>query len=1402
MNLKIGRNQKCPCGSDKKYKYCCGQSNDLPKGPVKNTAPAAQKHNKKNKTLLSHDLTIYHLFANPSANFIAQQFSRGELESAEEELYDLAEGLEVQCFIDDSGILSFILNEDTHDYDYYFDRYHNSFISGVGINVSGVLLMPAKGSPVAAMWLLSTLIGGGELSWTPYPKEYWQTLRQTLFALYRQDSDDVKFEGVIFNVDIEGTPFGNLPSPWKADKKSQQIATKVLKYCEFNEGHPFAIGEQFKNFQYKYLTRYNYRDPNNQRLFEKISFAFSDGVAINPRDVLSHPYSMLLVNNVFSTAQPTSHFKITQHYNPFGYLEKSKNWHESRDDNELLGRIFSQVNAGKFKLFLNCKEKQKGKKQLLEAKSCVWSHDIGVQRWQLQTKQGELEFLGTLKIDEQKYMPINEALFYNEQDKEMVLNSLDAEHSTLNYHLSQRSHYKDYSLQLKNISATQREVRVKTTTYVDDVLTEIEPALMKNHQRALKYPEIKTLSSDQIQLEFYGSFNDEDRLDMGLKIQEENESLRVLGLPKYFYNLLNGMNSGLASALGEDQKELAVRRRGPERQNDLKILRHGGFFCLLLSEVLKERINRAGKGPITSEKEWKAEVTKKINLLAGSLFLDKTATAEEVHKSQLSDFCSKKVTSKITSWLSEMLKDKIYGEYRVLMPSGQIVQFDWRFYLDQILLLLCQAFLKGFGTKAFLCAKKKDHLFAVNYRSEMRIVTGEDFVGNTEQPEASAQLYLPRLRNHIMESLPEAAQLFFDGKALEDIDEKDLQVSMQLQEHQDLDWFDMDPKVFFKGEPISKTEVDKFLGKPIVFYKGCYYRIKKREVPSLKWLDYFWSRLQSSGKGRSKFGEEGSIEHQNKSEVLNMLALRQAGMPVIGGARWQRICRQYDELDTGSLSERLSQQPWLRDIQVPLKDYQKQGVQWLLDHYGMELGGILADDMGLGKTVQFLTFLKVLKQRQELGVSLAVVPTSLMYNWQSEILKFVPDLAFTFFDPKAKADLSKLWADSSPQKLVITTYGLLNEHADFFEDKLWNVVVFDEGQYLKNIKSLRTKSARRLKATCKFVLSGTPMENHYGEFYSLIDLVVPGALGQHDEFMKVYGFKKSQGVIESLNAQDIEFLRLKTQSLVLRRTKSSILKELPEKTESLLTIPFENVQKKIYRDTAISWNKKVLESIEQKGEAKSQLEMLTALLRLRQICSSPGIVPGVDYKKLAPKMALLLEKVEELVEKKESVLIFANFLKTIEIVEKELQVRGISCLKLTGDMHRKDRVRVLEEFDNHPEKQVLLMTLKVGGVGLNLTKASYVFHLEPWWNPAVEDQATDRTHRLGQTQKVNVYRYIMEASVEEKIQTLKGIKKQAFEMLFAESEEAAASSVNFNKTQLSKKDFEALLSVNSSSWQA
>lgn len=582
---------------------------------------------------------------------------------------------------------------------------------------------------------------------------------------------------------------------------------------------------------------------------------------------------------------------------------------------------------------------------------------------------------------------------------------------------------------------------------------------------------------------------------------------------------------------------------------------------------------------------------------------------------------------------------------------------------------------------------------------------------------------------------------------------------------EDSNWFDLHPQIFFNGTRVSAEDVKINFGQGqeigqigFIEYQGQIYRIDKRQLPSLRSLQRFWSKIKGARQLLHKDGLGDKVYRLQKSQALELLMLKSQGFEVKVEGQWKRI---FDYFENGLGVEKI-QLP--ETMQKKLLPHQLEGAQWLHDLYELKLGAILADEMGLGKTFLVLSFLVSLFTRAKLNKCLIIVPTSLVYNWTEEKKKFAPELPMRIFYSNDQEELKKSLDQEEPL-VVVATYGLLVENLEFFQAIDWNVLAFDEAQNLKNINSQRSVSARQLKAQFKICVTGTPMENNYLEFFSLCDLVVPGCLGEIAAFRKEY-------LNLEVRAESLRDLRLISKPLLLRRTKLQVKLSLPMKTVHSVSLPFGEKQKEIYKKMAMTFSRQVEELIENQGERKAQIAMFAALMRLRQICSDPAAVPGVVYLEQPAKVEHFLGALQDHLENNESVVVFTQFLSTLGRIEMELLKLKVPTYTLQGNVSAKERLRLISAFQDSPEPGVMLMTLKTGGVGLNLTKASVVYHMEPWWNPAVENQATDRTHRMGQTKDVHVYNLLIEGSLEERIAELKLKKQGSFDRLFGNSEKA------------------------------
>ncbi len=464
-----------------------------------------------------------------------------------------------------------------------------------------------------------------------------------------------------------------------------------------------------------------------------------------------------------------------------------------------------------------------------------------------------------------------------------------------------------------------------------------------------------------------------------------------------------------------------------------------------------------------------------------------------------------------------------------------------------------------------------------------------------------------------------------------------------------------------------------------------------------------------------------------------------------------------------ALARRLRNFEGIKPAKVPttfkgtLRGYQQQGLDWLQFLRKYQLAGILADDMGLGKTVQALAHLAIEKRAGRMKhPSLIVAPTSLMGNWRREAAQFTPGLKVLVLHGPER---SEHFATLDNYDIILTTYPLLPRDHEVLLAKSWHYLILDEAQQIKNPRSQAAQLVRELQAKHRLCLTGTPMENHLGELWAQFDFLLPGFLGDQKSFVRHY-----RTPIEKQGDNDkLKRLTQRTAPFMLRRTKEVVASELPPKSELLRTVPIEGRQAALYESIRLSMEKKVRDAIARKGLARSHITILDALLKLRQVCCDPRLLPagtgGVKTGKpiASAKLAMLMELLPEMLDEGRRILLFSQFTSMLSLIEEALQGENIAYTKLTGQTRKRDEA--IETFRSG-EVNLFLISLKAGGVGLNLTEADTVIHYDPWWNPAVEMQATDRAHRIGQQKPVFVYKLITEGTVEEKILAMQAKKQQ------------------------------------------
>ena len=512
----------------------------------------------------------------------------------------------------------------------------------------------------------------------------------------------------------------------------------------------------------------------------------------------------------------------------------------------------------------------------------------------------------------------------------------------------------------------------------------------------------------------------------------------------------------------------------------------------------------------------------------------------------------------------------------------------------------------------------------------------------------------------------------------------------------------------------------------------------------------------------------GILDGSENTETLkiskwNTPALGELQDEFTGKLKWQAP-EQYNQIkELLKRNDKIQKVDPPKGLKCELRPYQLEGVSWLQFLRSSELAGILADDMGLGKTIQALAHILLEKESGRMKKPVLVIATTtLMGNWLKETEKFAPDLKVLILQG---GERKKHFATLYDYDLILTTYPLLARDQETLLKHEFHLLILDEAQNIKNAQTQAHHTIRQIQAKHKLCLTGTPMENHLGELWAFFHILLPGFLGDEKQFYRL--FRKPIEKEGSLERKKL--LQKRIHPFMLRRTKKEVVLDLPPKTEIISPIELSQNQKDLYEAVRLTMMKKVLSEVESKGIARSQIIVLDALLKLRQICCDPRLLKNSKVEvsmQDSAKLLHLLEMIEELLEEKRQILLFSQFTSMLDFIEKELKTRNIPYAIITGNT--KDRMTPVNEFQSGI-KPLMLISLKAGGTGLNLTAADTVIHYDPWWNPAVENQATDRAHRIGQTKPVFVYKFIATGSIEEKILTLQSKKKEMAESLFDES---------------------------------
>ncbi|GAB4199455.1 MAG: hypothetical protein OHK0057_32580 [Thermoflexibacter sp.] len=603
-----------------------------------------------------------------------------------------------------------------------------------------------------------------------------------------------------------------------------------------------------------------------------------------------------------------------------------------------------------------------------------------------------------------------------------------------------------------------------------------------------------------------------------------------------------------------------------------------------------------------------------------------------------------------------------------------------------------------------------------------------------EEPEdcLNVLLDLDLIKEKIVIEWPEGEKLRITGKASFE--------NLYLKVNQGKDWFDVSGELRLDDKVISMQQLLQLMENS----KGRFIQLDDGKFLAL--TEEFRKRLKEIGaysdttKDGLRFHNLASLAFQDFADELKNIEVDK---------KWKEQIKK--------IKEAQSIQPQVPStLQAELRPYQVEGYQWLarLAHWGV--GACLADDMGLGKTIQALA---IILDRAEKAPTLVVAPATVTRNWVSEAEKFAPTLKPVLFGGKDREGLLK---NLQPYDLVICSYGLLQQETDFFSETSWATVVLDEAQYIKNMNTKRSKAAMSLQADFKIITTGTPIENHLGELWNLFKFINPGLLGSLEKFNERFAIP----IEKNLDKEKRKQLQKLIQPFILRRRKSQVLDELPSKTEITLTVEMSDEEMTLYEALRINAIQKI-NNVEGNDNDK-RFQILAEIMKLRRMCCNAKLVLP-DTRIQSSKLNLLSEIVDELLENGHKALIFSQFVGHLELIKEQISKKGIKYQYLDGSTPLKQRQDAINAFQRG-EGEVFLISLKAGGVGLNLTAADYVIHMDPWWNPAVEDQASDRAHRIGQQRPVTIYRLVTKGTIEEKIVKLHQDKRDLADSLLEGTE--------------------------------
>lgn len=560
-----------------------------------------------------------------------------------------------------------------------------------------------------------------------------------------------------------------------------------------------------------------------------------------------------------------------------------------------------------------------------------------------------------------------------------------------------------------------------------------------------------------------------------------------------------------------------------------------------------------------------------------------------------------------------------------------------------------------------------------------------------------------------------------------------------------IDWFDLSIKVSFGDQSVPLKDIRKaLLNKQNIVLLGD----GTIGVLPEEWLKQYGLLLKMGDEQKEGTLRLSKLHYTLIDELHDQIDEEQVLAEI--NDKKQRL-QNIDDVKTIKVS---------KEIKASLRPYQQSSFHWLqtLDELGW--GGCLADDMGLGKTLQTITFLQFLKEKYKGCTNLVICPTSLIYNWETELKKFAPSLTYHIYYGTAREFSNEHFDDYD---IIITSYGIIRNDLEHLLQFNWHYVILDESQTIKNPDAQTTKAVQLLKSKNRLILSGTPVQNNTYDLYAQFNFINPGLLGNRDFFKEF-----ANGIDKYNDAEKAAQLRKMVYPFMLRRTKEQVAPDLPDKTEMVLWCEMSKEQRAVYDDFKNYYRTTLIKKIEEVGMAKASIYILEGLLRLRQICDSPALLKSDDVT--TSKSIKIDELIREIRENsgQHKLLVFSQFTGMLQLIKVRMEEAGINYVYLDGSTTAVNRKKHVDDFQTDPLIKVFLISLKAGGLGLNLTAADYVYMVDPWWNPAVEQQAIDRTHRIGQTRKIFSYKMICKNTIEEKIMELQQKKKQIAKELISE----------------------------------